>query len=189
MLCGVLKTWLTCGLLVGLPLITTAANSAAQDRQGLMLQRAVIQQCASSRLHQSEQVPTSGPTWTLLLPSFSTSELFFETLLSEHSAVYDSGTNTMIVFGGLDQSDNLLLPGLYESSETLIGVLTNCVIASQTQYWRQELRDFVRPITTLQGYSVSHNYCIPKLMGVKQIAWLLPATAGSTRPLFKSYPL
>jgi len=116
LLCSVLKTWLTCGLLVGLPLITTAANSAAQDRQGLMLQRAVIQQRASSRVHQSEQAPTSGPTWTLLFPSFSTSELFFETLLSEHSAVYDSGTNTMIVFGGLDQTDNLRSATLVETN-------------------------------------------------------------------------
>lgn len=102
----VVKTGLTWSFLVSLPLITAATNSAAQDRQGFMERRGVLGQHAAARLGHSVPAPTTSPTWSILFPSWSTSELYFETLLSEHSAVYDPGSNTMIVFGGVDQLDN-----------------------------------------------------------------------------------
>lgn len=112
----VVKTGLTWGFLVGFPLITAATNSVAQDRQGLMERRGLLRQHAAPRVSHSAQAPTTSPTWSILLPSWSTSELYFETLLSEHSAVYDPGSNTMIVFGGLDQMDNLRSATLVESN-------------------------------------------------------------------------
>jgi len=69
-----------------------------------------------AQLSRSPQAPKSSPTWSLLIPSDSTSELFFETLRSEHSAVYDPGSNTMIVFGGLVQDDTLRNNTLLESN-------------------------------------------------------------------------
>ena len=111
-----LKTWLTRGLLVSLPLITAAINSSGQDKQGLMVRRAVQPQRIAERRSYSPLAPTTSPTWSILFPTWSTSELFFETMLSEHSAVYDPGSNTMIVFGGLDQMDNLRSATLVESN-------------------------------------------------------------------------
>ena len=105
-----IKTMLTLALMAGLTLITTGINSAAQDTpvlgaRGLARMRWQGISRHASRLNHSPDAPTSSPTWSLLIPGYSTSELFFDTLLSEHSAVYDSSSNTMIVFGGLLQDD------------------------------------------------------------------------------------
>ena len=82
-------------------LIGTEIDSTAQDTRALQLQR-TAQQRHGSRANQAPQLPTSAPTWSILVPSYSISDLYFDTQLSEHSAVYDPGSNTMIVFGGLD---------------------------------------------------------------------------------------
>ena len=52
---------------------------------------------------------------------------------------------------------------------------TGCVIASQTEYWRQELRDFVRPITTFAEVFGKTPLLYPKAQGSQAncpaVAW------------------
>jgi hypothetical protein len=51
---------------------------------------------------QAAQSPSSAPTWSPVFPAVSDPDLF--AFRAEHSAVYDPGSNTMIVFGGVDQN-------------------------------------------------------------------------------------
>jgi hypothetical protein len=116
-----IKTLFAAALLAAFTLITTTINSAAQDTpvlrsRGVARMRWQEISRHGSLLSHSLQPPTSSPTWSLLIPGYSTSELFFETLLSEHSAVYDPGSNTMIVFGGLLQDDTLRNTVLLETN-------------------------------------------------------------------------
>jgi len=116
-----LTTLFAAALLAAFTLITTGMDSAAQDtpvlrERGVARMRWQGISRHESRLSHSPQAPTSSPTWSLLIPSYSTSELFFETLLSEHSAAYDPGSNTMIVFGGIVQDDTLRNSVLLESN-------------------------------------------------------------------------
>jgi len=102
---GSLRTSLTWILLLSLTLIGSAADSAAQEmpnRVRMMLQRS---RQASSRPSQLVQTSPSVPTWSLPDPFVNDPDLF--TNRESHSAVYDPGTNNMIVFGGGD--GNLIL--------------------------------------------------------------------------------
>lgn len=91
-------------LLASLMQITTVVNSAAQDtpgpNPGAARMRWLRPSQRGSRLSQPPQVSPSVPTWTILFPASNDPDLNPE--LAAHSAVYDPGSNTMIVFGGLD---------------------------------------------------------------------------------------
>src|SRR5215469_4317525 len=92
-----LKIVFAVALLVSL--IGTAIDSMAQDPWARLLQHnARLRQ--SSNANQSPQVPTAGPTWSILFPAYNDPDLSTE--LYGHSAVYDPGSNTMIVFGGIN---------------------------------------------------------------------------------------
>ena len=102
---GSLRTSLTWILLLSLTLIGSAADSAAQEmpnRVRMMLPRS---REASSRPSQLVQTSPSVPTWSLPDPFVNDPDLF--TNRESHSAVYDPGTNNMIVLGGAD--GNLIL--------------------------------------------------------------------------------
>jgi len=93
-------------LIVGFALIATALNSAAQVPFGPKRPQA-------ARLHQhvagNRQVQPflSIPTWS---PTFaSQTALATPAMRAGHTAVYDSTTNTMIVYGGFD--GNFATPG------------------------------------------------------------------------------
>src|SRR5215469_17831413 len=58
---------------------------------------------------------------------------------------------------------------------------TGCVIAAQTEYWRQELRDFVRPITTFAEVFGKPQLLYPKAQG-SQANCLAVAGYGGTCP-------
>src|SRR5215471_15331189 len=104
-----LQKSLASALLVSLSFIATVVDCAAQTAIGNKPPTARLRVLGESRTGtrstRSSLVPASGPMWTLLFPAYSDADLFFATLLSEHSAVYDPSSNTMIVFGGLDQND------------------------------------------------------------------------------------
>jgi hypothetical protein len=106
-----LKIAFAVALLVSL--IGTAIDSTAQDPRARLLQH-------DARLgqpsHANQLKPTSGPTWSLLVPSYGNPDIYFDVLISEHSAVYDPGSNTMIVFGGLDQNDMVRNTVMLESN-------------------------------------------------------------------------
>src|SRR6516162_10361083 len=100
-----LSTLLTRIFLVGLTLTAAAPDSVAQAPSGPSLGpaarlRLLAQRGHNSQPNQSSQAPTSGPTWTVVFPGFNDPDV--NTNLYGHSAVYDSGSNTMIVFGGLN---------------------------------------------------------------------------------------
>jgi len=92
-------------LIAGFALITTAVDAAAQFRYGTQL-------ASSARMHRSHHaspnqvqpfLPT--PTWS---PTFaSQANLDTPPLRGGHSAVYDSNTDTMIVYGGFDGEFNM----------------------------------------------------------------------------------
>ena len=92
-------------LMAGFALITTAVDAAAQFRYGTRL-------ASSARMHRTHhdvlnqmQPFLSTPTWS---PTFaSQANLDTPPLRGGHSAVYDSSTNTMIVYGGFDGEFNL----------------------------------------------------------------------------------
>lgn len=117
----IVKKPLTQSLLISLSLIIAVLDCTAQMPAGitppnaarLHLMRASGRRSQSSR---SSKIPASGPTWSILVPSYGNADLFFDTLLSEHSAVYDPGSNTMIVFGGLTQNDEVRNSVLLESN-------------------------------------------------------------------------
>ncbi len=92
-------------LLVSLSCITAAFDSAAQSTTVNTAARMRLVKTLRGSPRNAPLVPASTPTWTLLFPTYSDPDLFFATALSEHSAVYDPGSNAMIVFGGLDQNN------------------------------------------------------------------------------------
>ena len=85
-------------MILSLTLIGSAADSAAQEmpnRVRMMLPRSREASSRPSQLVQSSQLV---PTWSLPDPFVNDPDLF--TNRESHSAVYDPGTNNMIVFGG-----------------------------------------------------------------------------------------
>jgi len=113
-----LSTLLTRIFLVGLTLTAAAPDSVAQAPSGPSLGpaarlRLLAQRGHNSQPNQSSQAPTSGPTWTVVFPGFNDPDV--NTNLYGHSAVYDSGSNTMIVFGGLNP---IAVPNNYVLLET-----------------------------------------------------------------------
>ena len=108
-----LKIAFAVGLLVGL--IGMAIDSTAQDPRARLLQHDAR---LGQRSRANQLQPISGPTWSLLVPSYGSPDIHFDVLISEHSAVYDPGSNTMIVFGGLDQNDMVRNTVMLESTRT-----------------------------------------------------------------------
>jgi len=100
-----LKSLLVWTFIAGFALITTAVDAAAQFRYGTQL-------ASSARMHRSHHASLNQvqpfsptPTWS---PTFaSQANLDTPPLRGGHSAVYDSTTNTMIVYGGFDGEFNM----------------------------------------------------------------------------------
>jgi hypothetical protein len=100
-----LKSFAVWTLVTGLAMITNAGNAAAQFRPGSTLADAV----RSRHGHHAspQQVPpfASTPTWSPVFPSWTT--LDTAPARGGQTAVYDSNTNNMIVYGGVDGEFNL----------------------------------------------------------------------------------
>jgi len=84
-------------LLFSLTVAGSALDAAAQATFG---RKPPGLKGSSQHLHppDSRPVPSSVPTWSLPDPLYNDPDLF--TNRESHSAVYDPGTNEMIVFGG-----------------------------------------------------------------------------------------
>jgi hypothetical protein len=92
-------------LIAGFALITTVVDVAAQSRYG----RAFASSVHMRRNHypgKHEVEPfSSTPTWSPMFPNWTT--LDTSPARGGHTAVYDSSTNTLIVYGGLDGDFNM----------------------------------------------------------------------------------
>jgi Galactose oxidase, central domain len=95
-------TWI---LMVSLTLVGVAGNSAAQTMPNLVRMMRERSRQDSSRPSQTPQPLLSAPTWSLLVPPVTDPDLW--PARGQHSGVYDPGSNTLIVFGGVDGNDNL----------------------------------------------------------------------------------
>jgi hypothetical protein len=88
-----------------------AAQHAAQTGPMILARRMARPWHTGSRKAQVTSPPASTPVWTPSLPAYGDPDM--NTVLSGHTAVYDSSTNTMIVFGGIDATvtpqNNVLL--------------------------------------------------------------------------------
>ena len=97
-----LRTSFASILLASFAMIASAADSLGQVSPPLSPRRAVLlRQRSSGRAPRPSPIPqASSPTWSLPDPLINDPDLVPNR--AAHSAVYDPGTNTMIVFGGAD---------------------------------------------------------------------------------------
>jgi hypothetical protein len=153
-----IKTLFVAALLAAFTLITTGIDSAAQDATGLRVSGVARMRWQEHsrrglQLTQVRQAPTTSPTWSLPFPIFTDPDL--NTLRAGHSAVYDPGSNTMMVFGGIDQSNNLQNSVLLETNANGSGGL-------QAGTWSELSVSFAPPARTFHSavYDQTNNRMI-----------------------------
>jgi len=100
-------TWtLLSGLTLGTAVVDSHAQAMPAHRPSdVVHMRQQRNWRVTSRASQQTQVPSSVPMWSPLFPTFNDPDLL--QFRAAHSAVYDPGSNTLIVFGGFDQNYNL----------------------------------------------------------------------------------
>jgi Galactose oxidase, central domain len=152
-----LRTLLTSSLLVSMTFIAAVMNSAAQTAPGkgpgAALMRWHARHAQGARLSQPRQVPASTPTWNVLFPGFNDPDLNVN--IYGHSAVYDSGSNTMIVFGGVN-------PITVPQNNVLLLTNANGSGGSQGGAWSELGMSFVPPARTFHSavYDQTNNRMI-----------------------------
>ena len=148
-----LRTSLTCVLSVSLTLIATVVDSAGQAVPNRARVPRLRPQQGTSQPRQAPQGPSSFPTSSPLFPTANDPDL--SPFRTAYSAVYDPGSNTMIVYGGFD-------PTLTPQGDVLLQTNANGSGGAFAGTWSELALNFYPPPRTAHSavYAQTNNRMI-----------------------------